>query len=100
MRRSGECAADPAANKISLAFALENKPGTLVKALEKLAAAGADLTKIESRPVPGKPWEYIILRGRESYAVSLAVADKARWRRCRRTAASRWSRNWGRYKAA
>jgi len=50
---------DSAANKISLAFGLENKPGTLVKALEKLAAAGADLTKIESRPVPGKPWEYI-----------------------------------------
>jgi len=47
------------ANKISLAFALENQPGTLVKALEKLSAAGADLTKIESRPVPGRPWEYI-----------------------------------------
>lgn len=50
---------EPAANKISLAFALENQPGTLVKALEKLSAAGADLTKIESRPVPGRPWEYI-----------------------------------------
>jgi prephenate dehydratase len=59
VRRAGECAVDAGANKISLAFALENKPGTLVKALEKLACAGADLTKIESRPVPGRPWEYI-----------------------------------------
>jgi len=50
---------DAAANKISLAFAIEHKPGTLVKALEALAGAGADLTKIESRPVPGRPWEYI-----------------------------------------
>jgi prephenate dehydratase len=66
---------DPAANKISLAFALENKPGTLVKALEKLAAAGADLTKIESRPVPGKPWEYIFYVD-VRYAEP-AVADKA-----------------------
>jgi prephenate dehydratase len=75
VRRAGECAADPAANKISLAFALENKPGTLVKALEKLAAAGADLTKIESRPVPGKPWEYIFYVD-VRYAEP-SVADKA-----------------------
>jgi prephenate dehydratase len=75
VRRAGECVADPAANKISLAFGLENRPGTLVKALEKLAAAGADLTKIESRPVPGKPWEYIFYVD-VRYAES-AVADKA-----------------------
>jgi prephenate dehydratase len=75
VRRAGECAVDAAANKISLAFGLENKPGTLVKALEKLAAAGADLTKIESRPVPGKPWEYIFYVD-VRYAEP-AVAEKA-----------------------
>ena len=47
------------ANKMSLAFAVEHRPGTLVAALEGLAAAGVDLTKIESRPVPGSPWEYV-----------------------------------------
>jgi prephenate dehydratase len=47
------------ADKVSLAFAIEHRPGTLVTALEKLAAAGVDLTKIESRPVPGSPWEYV-----------------------------------------
>lgn len=46
-------------NKLSVAFAVEHRPGTLVRALEALAATGADLTKIESRPVPGRPWEYI-----------------------------------------
>ena len=46
-------------DKLSVAFAVEHRPGTLVCALERLAAAGADLTKIESRPVPGRPWEYI-----------------------------------------
>ncbi len=46
-------------NKMSLAFAIEHRPGTLVAALERLAAAGVDLTKIESRPVPGSPWEYV-----------------------------------------
>ena len=48
-----------AADKLSLAFALEHRPGTLVHALEALAAAGANLTKIESRPVRGRPWEYV-----------------------------------------
>src|SRR5260370_30057527 len=47
------------ADKMSLAFAVEHRPGTLVAALERLALAGVDLTKIESRPVPGSPWEYV-----------------------------------------
>jgi prephenate dehydratase len=47
------------ADKMSLAFAIEHRPGTLVAALERLARAGVNLTKIESRPVPGKPWEYV-----------------------------------------
>jgi prephenate dehydratase len=46
-------------NKMSLAFAIENRPGTLVAALQRLAEAGVDLTRIESRPVPGSPWEYV-----------------------------------------
>jgi prephenate dehydratase len=47
------------ANKLSVAFAVEHRPGTLVAALEGLKDAGVDLTKIESRPVPGRPWEYV-----------------------------------------
>lgn len=50
---------DAGANKMSLAFAIEHRPGTLVTALERLSRAGVDLTKIESRPVPGCPWEYV-----------------------------------------
>ncbi len=47
------------ADKMSVAFAVEHRPGTLVGALRDLADLGADLTKIESRPVPGRPWEYV-----------------------------------------
>ena len=57
--RAGDAQADPDANKLSLAFSLENRPGSLVAALSALAAQGTNLTKIESRPVQGKPWEYI-----------------------------------------
>jgi prephenate dehydratase len=49
----------PEPNKLSVAFVVEHRPGTLVRALQGLAEAGVDLTKIESRPVPGKPWEYV-----------------------------------------
>ena len=59
VKRTADAATDPGANKVSLAFSVENCPGSLVTALNELAAIGTNLTKIESRPVHGKPWEYI-----------------------------------------
>jgi prephenate dehydratase len=59
VRRAKEAWFDADANKTSLAFSVENRPGTLVTALNELSATGTNLTKIESRPVQGKPWEYV-----------------------------------------
>jgi prephenate dehydratase len=59
VRRTEDAVTDPESNKISLAFSVENRPGSLVAALSELATIGTNLTKIESRPVHGKPWEYI-----------------------------------------
>jgi prephenate dehydratase len=59
VRRAAEAVTEAGANKISIAFSVENRPGSLVVALNKLSAIGTNLTKIESRPVHGKPWEYI-----------------------------------------
>jgi prephenate dehydratase len=59
VRRSRDAVTDPQSNKISIAFSVENRPGSLVAALTELSQLGTNLTKIESRPVHGKPWEYI-----------------------------------------
>jgi prephenate dehydratase len=59
VRPSREVETDPESNKLSIAFSVENRPGTLVAALSALSAQGTNLTKIESRPVEGKPWEYV-----------------------------------------
>jgi prephenate dehydratase len=59
IRRTEFVPQNPQANKVSLAFTVENSPGTLVKALQIFAEHGTNLTKIESRPVPGQPWQYV-----------------------------------------
>jgi prephenate dehydratase len=46
------------ANKASLVLTTPHQPGALAKVLSVFATAGANLTKLESRPIIGTPWRY------------------------------------------
>jgi 3-deoxy-7-phosphoheptulonate synthase len=66
-------AAFPAAgtpNKATVVFSTPNEPGSLFSCLKVLNEFGINLTKLESRPIPGKPWRYL-------FYLDLSIPDDA-----------------------
>jgi prephenate dehydratase len=65
-------------DKTSIAFIVEHEPGTLFKALQTFAENEINLTKIESRPLIGKPWEYIFFIDVEAHVKDQKMASALR----------------------
>jgi 3-deoxy-7-phosphoheptulonate synthase len=46
-------------NKASLVFSVPDEPGSLFACLKIMSEKGINLSKLESRPIQGKPWQYL-----------------------------------------
>ena len=47
-------------NKAIVSFSVADEPGSLIEALSVFRDNGINMIKLESRPIPGKPWEYLM----------------------------------------
>jgi prephenate dehydratase len=69
----------PAAGKTSLAFYVHDHPGALLDCLKKFAEHEINLTRLESRPVPENPFEYVffvdLLGGHDEGALKAAISE-------------------------
>lgn len=62
----------PGAKKISLMLTLPHKPGALYELMAKFTALGINLTKLESRPIPNRDFEFMFY-----FDLDVSVYDKA-----------------------
>jgi arogenate/prephenate dehydratase len=91
-----------AADKTTIVFSVPNEPGSLFKALSVFALRNVGLMKLESRPIPGRPWEYLfyadLAAGRDDPPCARALTHLAEFASTLRTLGSyaSWKRHDGR----
>ncbi len=56
---SREMVDDPRAEKASVVFNTRNQPGALARVLNRFSEYDLNMTRLESRPIPQRPWEYV-----------------------------------------
>lgn len=77
--RRGDAGDSLSGAKTSLAFAVHHHPGALLDCLKRFAEHEINLTRLESRPVPANPFEYVLfvdlLGGPGDDAVKAALSE-------------------------
>jgi prephenate dehydratase/prephenate dehydrogenase len=72
---SKEGSRKPGRYKTSIIFMVPHKPGSLYSILKVFATRKINLTKLESRPIPGRPWEYSFYLDFEGNAKDRKIQD-------------------------
>jgi chorismate mutase/prephenate dehydratase len=62
-------------DKTSVMFIVADQPGILCRMLEPFSRRNINLTKIESRPIKSKAWEYVFFLDLEGHAEDAAVSE-------------------------
>ena len=77
--RPGDAGVSPQGEKTSLAFSVAHHPGALLDCLKKFAEHEINLTRLESRPIPTNPFEYVffvdLLGGLNHPKVAAALSE-------------------------
>jgi chorismate mutase/prephenate dehydratase len=60
-------------DKTSLLFSISHSPGSLYRMLRPFSEKSINLTKIESRPIKDKPWEYVFFLDFEGHALDSPI---------------------------
>jgi prephenate dehydratase len=77
--RRGGAGGSPEGEKTSLAFSVAHHPGALLDCLKRFAEHEINLTRLESRPIPTNPFEYVffvdLLGGLQDQTVDAALSE-------------------------
>ncbi|MEK7880261.1 MAG: prephenate dehydratase [Deltaproteobacteria bacterium] len=62
-------------DKTSVMFAIKDSPGALYKMLKPFSTRNVNLTKVESRPIKTKAWEYIFFLDMDGHVTDKKIKD-------------------------
>lgn len=64
--------------RTAVRFVTHHHPGALASAIQPLAAYGVNMTSLQSRPIPGRPWNYQFYADLEGHPLDAPVAEALR----------------------